>query len=94
MADASPNASLIPTAPGILPKNSTISTNDNVFLLSGGAENAGVRVSAFGLPPGLSLDPTTGKLHGTTGGSGSYNATVFIQNGRGWTRKNVTLTVQ
>ena len=94
VADASPNASLIPTAPGILPKNSTISTNDNVFLLSGGAENAGVRVSAFGLPPGLSLDPTTGKLHGTTGGSGSYNATVFIQNGRGWTRKNVTLTVQ
>ena len=94
VADAIPNASLIPTAPGILPRNSAISTNDNLFLLPGGAENAGVRISAYGLPPGLSLDPATGKLYGTTGGSGSYTATVFIKNGRGWVKKSVTLTVQ
>jgi hypothetical protein len=94
VADARPPASVAPSAPGALPRNSTISTNDNVFLIPGGAEAAGIRVAAFGLPPGLSLDPISGKLYGITGGSGTYNATVFIQNGRGWIKKAVTLTVQ
>ena len=94
VADAKPVAGLIPATLGSLPRNSAISTSDNVYLIPGGAENAEVRVSAFGLPPGLSLDAATGKLFGTTGGSGSYTATVFIQNGRGWIKKNVTLTVQ
>lgn len=93
VADARP-ASVAPTAPGTINRNSTISTSDDVFLIPGGADNAGVRVAAYGLPPGLSLDPTTGKLFGTTGGPGSYTATVFIQNGRGWIKKTVTLTVQ
>jgi hypothetical protein len=94
VADARPPASVAPSAPGALPRNSTISTNDNVFLIPGGAEAAGIRVAAFGLPPGLSLDPISGKLYGITGGSGTYNATVFIQNGRGWIKKAVKLTVQ
>jgi hypothetical protein len=94
VASARPPTSVAPTAPGTITRNSTISTSDNVYLIPGGAENAGVRVAAYGLPPGLSLDPISGKLTGTTGGPGSYTATVFIQNGRGWIKKTVTLTVQ
>jgi hypothetical protein len=94
VASARPPTSVAPTAPGTITRNSTISTGDNVYLIPGGAENAGVRVAAYGLPPGLSLDPISGKLTGTTGGPGSYTATVFIQNGRGWIKKTVTLTVQ
>jgi hypothetical protein len=85
---------VVPTAPGTITRNTTINISDNLYLIPGGAENAGVRVAAYGLPPGISLDATTGKLFGTTGGPGSYTATVFIQNGRGWIKKTITLTVQ
>lgn len=96
VAGARPPTSVAPTAPGTITRNTTLSIADtnNISIIPGGAENAGVRVAAYGLPPGLSLDPTTGKLFGTTGGPGSYTATVFIQNGRGWIKRNVTLTVQ
>jgi len=94
VAGARPTASALPSSPGAIPRNSTISLNDNVYLIPGGAADQGVRVSAYGLPPGISLDSFTGKLHGTTGAAGTYNATVFVQNGRGWIKKNVTLTVQ
>jgi len=92
--DSTRPTSVVPTAPGTITRNTTISTSDNLYLIPGGAENAGVRVAAYGLPPGISLDATTGKLSGTTGGPGSYTATVFIQNGRGWIKKTITLTVQ
>lgn len=92
--DSTRPTSVVPTAPGTITRNTTISTSDNLYLIPGGAENAGVRVAAYGLPPGISLDPTTGKLFGTTGGPGSYTATVFIQNGRGWIKRTITLTVQ
>ena len=94
IAGTKPTASALPSSPGAIPRNSTISLNDNVYLIPGGAENQGVRLAAYGLPPGVSLEPTTGKLYGTTGGAGSYNATVFVQNGKGWIKKIVTLTVQ
>jgi hypothetical protein len=56
--------------------------------------SGGVRVSAYGLPPGLSLDRDTGKLTGTPTTPGTYSATVFIQNGKGWIKKTVLLTVR
>lgn len=56
--------------------------------------SGGVNVSAFGLPPGLSVDRTTGKLTGTPTTPGTYSATVFIQNGKGWIKKTVPLTVR
>jgi hypothetical protein len=94
IAGGKPTASVLPSAPGAIPRNSTISLDDNVYLIPGGAQNQGVSVAAYGLPPGVSLDATSGKLYGTTGGAGSYNATVFVQNGKGWIKKIVTLTVQ
>jgi hypothetical protein len=94
IAGAKPSGSALPSSPGAIPRNSTISLNDNVYLIPGGAENQGVRIAAYGLPPGISVDRTTGKLYGTTGQTGTYTATVFVQNGRGWIEKTVTLTVQ
>ena len=56
--------------------------------------SSGVQIAAYGLPVGLSLDPTSGKLSGTPTTAGTYNATVFVQNGKGWIKKNVSLTVR
>jgi hypothetical protein len=92
--DSTRPTSVVPTTPGTITRNTTINTSDDLYLIPGGVENAGVRVATYGLPPGISLDPTTGKLFGTTGGPGSYTATVFIQNGRGWIKRTITLTVQ
>jgi hypothetical protein len=94
IAGAKPSGSALPSSPGTIPLNSTISLTDNVYLIPGGAENQGVRLAAYGLPPGVSLDPTTGKLFGTAGAAGTYRATVFVQNGRSWVQKIVTLTVK
>jgi len=56
--------------------------------------SSGVRVSAYGLPPGLSLDRNTGKLSGTPTARGAYSATVFVQNGTGWTKRTIVLNVR
>jgi hypothetical protein len=84
------------------PINLSYSSPDNLVvgnpLPSGGSPfidvSSGVQVAAYGLPTGLSLDRTSGKLLGTPTTTGTYNATVFIQNGKGWIKKNVTLTVR
>jgi len=56
--------------------------------------SSGVRVSAYGLPPGLSLDRITGDLSGTPTARGAYSATVFVQNGKGWTKRTIVLNVR
>jgi hypothetical protein len=84
------------------PTNPSYSSPDNLVagnpLPSGGSPfidvSSGVQVAAYGLPAGLSLDPISGKLLGTPTTTGTYNATVFVQNGKGWIRKSVSLTVR
>ena len=56
--------------------------------------SSGVRVSAYGLPPGLSLNGLTGYLSGTPTSRGTYSATVFVQNGKGWIKKTIVLNVR
>ena len=87
---------------GSRPQTVSYSSPDNLVasnsLPPGGSPfidvSSGVRVSAYGLPPGLSLDSITGKLSGTPTAAGNYNATVFIQNGKGWIKKTVVLNVR
>lgn len=84
------------------PTNPSYSSPENLVvgnsLPSGGSPfidvSSGIQVAAYGLPTGLSLDRTSGKLLGTPTTTGTYNATVFFQNGKGWIKKNVTLTVR
>jgi len=83
-------------------KSTSFSTPNNLVLSNalapGGAPfvdtSAGINVAAYGLPPGLSIDPTTGNLSGTPTALGTYTATVFLQNAKGWIKKTVQLTVR
>jgi len=92
VANARPPTSVAPTSPGTLTQGSAIDLNNNVYLLDAASNE--VKVAAYGLPPGISLDAETGKIYGTPTSRGTFTATVFMQNGRGWIKKTVTLTVQ
>ena len=58
------------------------------------AQELGLRISGYGFPPGLSIDSSTGLVTGTPTSAGTYSATIFIQNGKGWIKKTVSLTVR
>jgi len=87
---------------GSRPQTVSYSSPDNLVvgnpLPNGGSPfidvSSGVRVSAYGLPPGLSLDGLTGHLSGTPTSGGAYSATVFVQNGKGWIKKTIVLNVR
>jgi hypothetical protein len=58
------------------------------------AQELGLRVSGFGFPPGLTINSSTGMVTGTPTTAGTYSVTIFIQNGKGWIKKAVFLTVR
>ena len=64
------------------------------YLVSGGSESAGTRVNAIGLPNGLLINQTTSQVTGTPKAKGSFVVTIYIQNGKGWVTKKMTLTVR
>jgi hypothetical protein len=74
--------------------NLQVGVGASFYLVPGGAEGAGVRVNVTGLPPGLVVDRTTSQVTGTPTAKGSFLATIYIQNGKGWGKKKMTLTVR
>ena len=58
------------------------------------ADQLGLRIAGYGFPPGLSIDSSTGLVTGTPTAAGTYSVTIFLQNGKGWIKKTVALTVR
>jgi hypothetical protein len=58
------------------------------------ATDGGMRLFALGLPTGLVLDENDGTLSGTNTASGTFNVTIYLMNGSGWTIKQMTLKVK
>jgi len=58
------------------------------------AQELGLRVSGYGFPPGLTINSSTGMVTGTPTSAGTYSVTLFVQNGTGWIKKAVSLTVR
>ncbi|NBS87273.1 MAG: hypothetical protein EBS60_04225, partial [Verrucomicrobia bacterium] len=58
------------------------------------AQELGLRISGYGFPPGLTINSSTGMVTGTPTTAGTYSVTIFIQNGKGWLKKAVSLTVR
>ena len=58
------------------------------------AQQLGLRIAGYGFPPGLTINSSTGLVTGTPTAAGTYSVTVFIQNGKGWIKKAVPLTVR
>jgi hypothetical protein len=88
-------ASSRPTNPGLSGANNLqVGIPADFFLISGGAENAGLRINATGMPPGLILNRITGRVTGTPSQRGTFALKVFLQNGRGWTSLPFSLTVR
>jgi subtilisin-like proprotein convertase family protein len=57
------------------------------------ASNAPATYTAEGLPPGLTLDATTGLLYGSVASPGSYQITLHVTNAFGTTTQVITLQV-
>ncbi len=66
------------TFPGSLPRVDVGAAYDEMLTHTGGTGPFTFSVSAGSLPPGLTLDPATGRLTGTPTTGGSYSFTVRI----------------
>lgn len=83
-----------PTAATPLSGSSNLRVGNAASFSMLSAQELGLRISGYGFPPGLSINSSTGLVTGTPTAAGSYSVTLFLQNGKGWIKKNVTLTVQ
>ncbi len=66
------------TFPGSLPRVDVGEAYDETLTRAGGTGPFTFSVSAGSLPPGLTLDPATGRLSGTPTDGGSYSFTVRV----------------
>lgn len=67
---------------------------DGVSLLNDVAIKAGTSIACSGLPKGLVINYATGKVTGTPTTAGTFLVTAYLQNGSGWIKKTITLTVR
>ena len=73
--------------------NLKVGVGASFYLVPGGAEGAGVRVNVTGLPPGLVVNRTTSQVTGTPTAKGTYPMVIYVQNGKGFVKQAMTLTV-
>ena len=55
---------------------------------------AGTSVACTGLPKGLLINYATGMVTGTPASRGTFLVNAYLQNGSGWIKKTITLTVR
>jgi hypothetical protein len=55
---------------------------------------AGTSVACTGLPKGLVINYATGMVTGTPTTAGTFLVNAYLQNGSGWIKKTITLTVR
>jgi hypothetical protein len=75
-----------------VPNNLQVGKGASFSILS--AQELGLRVSGYGFPPGLTINSSTGMVTGTPTSAGTYSVTLFVQNGTGWIKRALSLTVR
>ncbi len=82
-------------ASGPVPSNSyaVSGTYGSAFTYTVTATNTPTGFSASGLPPGLSIDTSTGVISGTPTAAGSYTASIGISNANGSSTTTLAMTI-
>jgi mono/diheme cytochrome c family protein len=80
-------------APGISSPTTAAATTGQPFTYQITAANSPTSFSATGLPPGLTLDTTTGFITGTPTAGGTYTVTLTASNSSSTTSQVLTITV-
>ena len=84
---------ILPSAPVILGPSSINATVGSFFSSAVSATNLPIRYTATGLPSGLSINATSGRLEGIPRVDGTFHVSLSAVNSGGTGRGNLTLTI-
>ncbi|MDB6095162.1 MAG: Ig family protein [Verrucomicrobia bacterium] len=79
--------------PQILSASTATGTSGSAFFFGVATNVSGATFSASGLPSGLSIDPSTGIISGTTSQTGVFPVTLTVTNGSGSATSVLTLSI-
>src|SRR5262249_50808445 len=89
LAGAEPGAS----GPMILNRKPMLGVMDKAFVNRVVAKNRPTYFAALGLPPGLSIDSTTGRIFGTPSADGTFSVTFFAGNASATNQVSITVYI-